>query len=208
MKASPKPLVLGLLFVALPAAGSAGPATATPGRTSRALRLAYVLKGTLGLPRDALRAWRQRGQGATPSIDGVIDRVFGGQHARYRSFKARLEQTLPTGTRVAVFGSALTGAQWGTQHAFDRAGQGTSDLDLVLIGKGAFGLWHKHKQMVPRLLTWPLNEHFPRGAPALETLREQLSAALGRPLSLEAARFEWVLAANSLIRGVPYRILE
>jgi RHS repeat-associated protein len=71
-------------------------------------------------------------------LQGVVDRGFGGNHELYKQFMQQLRSALPSGTRIGVRGSSLTGQSWKTGRSFDALGPGTSDLDMVLTWKTSY----------------------------------------------------------------------
>lgn len=117
-----------------------------------------------------------------------------------------LRSALPPGTRVAIRGSTLTGRSWSTGRPFDALGPGTSDLDLVLIGKEAMAKWSSKAFYIPGVNTMPLSDKMPDIAPALNPVRVALQQMVGRPVNFQAMP-QWFLELRRLILGQPYMVL-
>jgi predicted nucleotidyltransferase len=118
------------------------------------------------------------------SAQGFVDRVFEADPARFERFVAGLRASLPPGTKVYVFGSALVGRSFVKDGPFDREGPGTSDVDLVVVGPGLRELFLPHAFIRLGAATQPLGEAYPDLAPRLDGARRKLQAQLGRPLSM------------------------
>lgn len=153
-------------------------------RAVRALTLA-------GPGRDASDSADRDGLRRAPSSaemrESIIRLAFGGEAQRFETFVQALGDGLPPHVTVVVRGSAVTGQRWRTGEPFDVDGPGTSDIDLALLGRGAFALWRADAMYIPRLYSVALDDAAPDVAPALVPLRHALRDIAGRPVSLQAS---------------------
>ena len=137
----------------------------------------------------------------------VIRLAFGGSEERFNEFVETVRQAIPPGTGVVLRGSAVTGARWKDQSAFDARGPGTSDLDLTLVGgDDVIGLYKVTGFFVPGIHSRPISEGDPEIAPDLTPLRERLMQMVGRPVNIQATR-DFVMYLRGEVIGQPYLVL-
>lgn len=132
--------------------------------------------------------------------------VFGGDQARFDTFRMAIAEAVPPGTRAVVRGSAVTGQRWKDQAPFDADGPGTSDVDLTLVGADVLGAFKVTGFFVPGVHSRPMGEDDPDIAPALADLREHLTQLAGRPVNVQASR-DWVISLRGELVGQPYLTL-
>ncbi len=163
-----------------------------------------------------------RGDGATREVPGIIDpsatsqpgelatgticRAFDGDPERLRRFVSVLRAALPSGTVLALRGSAVVGRSFRTGVPFDAGGPGTSDLDVVVLGDDALDLFAAEAHLLGGINTLPLSDEMPWAAPNLDPARRQAQAVARRPVSIQAMA-GWFLELRALIQGQPYVIL-
>jgi hypothetical protein len=140
-------------------------------------------------------------------LAGAIGRAFDGDTARFGRFVATLQGAIPDGTKIAWRGSAIQGESYKTKEPFDARGEGTSDLDLVLIGDQAMAEWHPEAFYLPGVNTMPLWDEARWVAPRLDPVRSEAQALAGRPVSLQSMA-QWFLDLRSGLQGTPYVILD
>ena len=88
-----------------------------------------------------------------------------------------------------------------------RAGPGTSDLDIVLIGDEAMAAWAPEAFYLPGVNTQPLyDDARDIASPTLEQARAAAQAVAGRPVALQAMT-RWFLDLRSGLQGTPYVVL-
>ncbi len=136
----------------------------------------------------------------------VIRLAFGGSEERFAEFVNVIRQEIPEGTAVILRGSAVTGRRWKDGAPFDADGEGTSDLDLTLVGDTVIGLFTVTGFFVPGVHSRPLSDEDPDIAPDLFPLRETLMAMTGRPVNIQASR-EVVLKLRGDMLDQPYYVL-
>ena len=137
----------------------------------------------------------------------VVRLAFGGSEERYREFVDAVRQAIPPGTGVVLRGSAVTGFRWKDQAPFDADGQGTSDLDLTLVGGDeVIGLYKVTGFFVPGIHSRPLSDEDPDIAPDLVPLRERLTEMVGRPVNIQGTR-DFVMWLRGEVIGQPYLVL-
>jgi hypothetical protein len=136
----------------------------------------------------------------------VIRLAFGGSEERFAEFVNVIRQEIPEGTAVILRGSAVTGRRWKDGAPFDADGEGTSDLDLTLVGDTVIGLFTVTGFFVPGVHSRPLSDEDPDIAPDLIPLRETLMAMTGRPVNIQASR-EIVIQFRGDLLGQPYLTL-
>ena len=136
----------------------------------------------------------------------IIRLVFAGDEQRFHQFITVIREEIPAGTGVVVRGSAITGRRWKDDAPFDASGEGTSDLDLTLVGNQVIGLFTVTGFFVPGMHSRPLSDEDPNIAPELIPLRETLMTMAGRPVNIQASR-EIVMQLRGDVLGQPYLTL-
>lgn len=136
----------------------------------------------------------------------VIRLAFGGSEERFQQFVDVIREEIPPGTTVVLRGSAVTGRRWNDGAPFDADGEGTSDLDLTLVGDAVIGLFTVTGFFVPGVHSRPLSDEDPAIAPDLVPLRETLMAMTGRPVNIQASR-DVVIRFRGDLLGQPYLTL-
>ena len=137
----------------------------------------------------------------------VIQLVFGGDEARFRSFCDVIRDAIPLGVGAVLRGSAVTGVRWRDGAPFDAEGQGTSDLDLTLVGGDALAMFRIDGFYVPGLHSRPLSDkEDPAIAPDLVSLRQKLMVMVGRPVNIQATG-DLVMFLRGDLLGQPYLTL-
>lgn len=131
---------------------------------------------------------------------------FRGDRRLFETFRARLRAGLPAGTRVALRGSVITGERWADGEPFDAEGEGTSDLDVTLIGDAVTECWAADARYPLGLHTLPLSDKDPAVAPGLNPLREDLQRLVGRPVNFQGTS-NLVLFARDVLLGQPYLVV-
>jgi hypothetical protein len=137
----------------------------------------------------------------------VLDRAFGGDLRVLGLFLAALRPSLPVGTRLAIRGSAVAGESYRSGEPFDARGQGTSDLDLVVLGEEAMKLWEPEAFYFPGVNTMPLYDDARWVAPALDPARSDAQSIVGRPVSIQAMA-PWFLDLRAALQDQPHLILD
>jgi hypothetical protein len=133
----------------------------------------------------------------------IVKLGFGGDGERFESFRETLREGLPRGTGVALRGSVVTDERWEDGAPFDAKGQGTSDLDVTLIGSKVMEYWLEDAFYIPALHTKPLGDKDPLIAPGLNPLRESLQKLAGRPVNFQATS-NLVLFTRDVLLNQPY----
>ena len=118
----------------------------------------------------------------------VVRLAFDGSEELFQEFIRVIRQEIPPGTGVVLRGSAVTGRRWKDGAPFDADGEGTSDLDLTLVGDQVIGLFTVTGFFIPGVHSRPLSDEDPGIAPDLVPLRETLMAMTGRPVNIQATR--------------------
>jgi hypothetical protein len=136
----------------------------------------------------------------------VIRLAFGGDEDLYRRFCDEVRAAIPENTGVVLRGSAVTGERWKDGQPFDADGNGTSDLDLTLVGDEVIGLFKVTGFFVPGVHSRPLSEEDPDIAPDLIPLRQKLMEMVGRPVNIQATR-DFVMYLRGEVIGQPYLVL-
>jgi hypothetical protein len=136
----------------------------------------------------------------------VLRLAFGGDHSRYEEFCGVIKEAIPENTGVVLRGSAVTGYRWKDGAPFDAEGEGTSDLDLTLVGDEAISFFKVTGFFVPGVHSRPLSEVDPDIAPDLVPLRERLMAMVRRPVNIQATR-DFVMYLRGEVIGQPYLVL-
>ncbi|MBW3570174.1 MAG: hypothetical protein KY467_03625 [Gemmatimonadetes bacterium] len=140
--------------------------------------------------------------------ENIIRLAFGGEAHRFETFVHVLREGLPPHVTVVLRGSAVTGQRWRTGEPFDVDGPGTSDIDLALLGRGAFALWRADAMYIPRLYSLALDDAAPDVAPALTPLRQALRAIAGRPVSLQASAHIIQYGRRTILNQPYYTVLR
>jgi hypothetical protein len=133
----------------------------------------------------------------------VLRLAFGARRERFDEFCRAIRDAIPEGTRVVLRGSAVTGERWHDGAPFDADGSGTSDLDVTLVGDEVVGLFNLTGFFVPGVHSRPLSDEDPAIAPALISLRRQLTAMVGRPVNIQATR-DFVMYLRGDLLGQAY----
>jgi hypothetical protein len=133
----------------------------------------------------------------------IIRLGFGGDGRRLEEFCETMRAGLPEGTGVVLRGSAVTAERWADGEPFDADGQGTSDLDVTLVGTEVMEYWKEDAFYIPALHTKPLGDKDPGIAPNLNPLRESLQRIAGRPVNFQATS-NLILFARDVLFGQPY----
>src|SRR5581483_8259807 len=120
--------------------------------------------------------------------DRCLRLVFGGDERLFQEFCDVLRKELPKGTGAVIRGSAVTGVRWDDGAPFDADGQGTSDVDLTLIGDEVHSFYILDGYYVPGIHSKPLSDKDPDIAPKLIPLRERLQQMVKRPVNIQATR--------------------
>lgn len=136
----------------------------------------------------------------------VIRLAFGGDPSRYEHFCEVLAAALPTNTGAVLRGSSITGHRWDDGAPFDADGEGTSDLDLTLIGDTVIGLYILDGFYIPLIHSKPLSDKDPDIAPDLVPLRERLQKLVNRPVNIQATR-DFVRYVREQLLGQPHLTL-
>lgn len=137
----------------------------------------------------------------------AIERAFAGDPERLRQFVTELGAALPTGTTIALRGSAVAGTSFKTGAPFDALGPSTSDLDIVLVGESVVDFWVPDAQVLGGINTLPLSDDADWVAPALDRARRRAQAIAGRPVSLQAMA-GWFLELRTQAQGQPHVVLS
>jgi hypothetical protein len=135
--------------------------------------------------------------------DRVLLLGFGGDQRLFMSFCKRLKADLPPGTGVTLRGSVVTNKRFEDGKPFDADGQGTSDLDVTLVGNEVMEYWDKDAFYIPGLHTKPLCDDDPGIAIGLNKLRKDLQSLVGRPVAFQATS-NLVLYARDVLFNEPY----
>jgi hypothetical protein len=136
----------------------------------------------------------------------VVELGFGGDRRRFDEFCRVLREGLPVGTGVALRGSVITNERYEDGRPFDAKGEGTSDLDVTLVGDEVRECWKQDAYYIPGLHTMPLHDEDPDCAPNLDQLRRELQRIAGRPVSFQATS-NIVLFARDVLMSQPYFML-
>jgi hypothetical protein len=137
----------------------------------------------------------------------VIRLVFSGDVQRFQHFCHVIRDAIPIGVGAVLRGSAVTGVRWKDGARFDAEGQGTSDLDLTLVGGDALNLFRVDGFYVPGLHSRPLSDREdPAIAPDLVPLRQKLMMMVGRPVNIQATA-DLVMFLRGDLLGQPYLTL-
>ena len=137
----------------------------------------------------------------------VIGLVFGGDEARFNEFCQVVRDAIPLGVGAVLRGSAVTGMRWKDGARFDADGQGTSDMDLTLVGGDALEMFRLDGFFVPGVHSRPLSDAEDPGiAPELVPLRQKLINMVGRPVNIQATG-DLIMFLRGDLLGQPYLTL-
>jgi hypothetical protein len=136
----------------------------------------------------------------------IITLAFGGDERLYIAFYRKLQQGIPEGTGIVLRGSVVTNSRHEDSAPFDAKGQGTSDIDVTLVGKKIMEAWKSDAYYIPGLHTKPLSDKDPDIAPTLNPLRMSLQELVGRPVNMHATS-SLVLYARDVLFGEPYFVV-
>ncbi len=137
----------------------------------------------------------------------VIRLVFGGDEARFNEFCQVVRDAIPLGVGAVLRGSAVTGMRWKDGARFDADGQGTSDMDLTLVGGDALEMFRLDGFFVPGVHSRPLSDDEDPGiAPELVPLRQKLINMVGRPVNIQATG-DLIMFLRGDLLGQPYLTL-
>jgi hypothetical protein len=146
------------------------------------------------------------GLSATEVRENLVRLAFGGNETKLQEFCTKLERSLPADTAGVMRGSSVTGTRWEDSSEFDAEGPGTSDLDLTLVGGEVVDWFHPDAFYIPGVHSKPLCDEAPDICPRLSTLRDELSAMVGRPVNIQATK-DWVMFLRERLMGQPYLTL-
>jgi hypothetical protein len=138
--------------------------------------------------------------------DNVVRLAFGGDPARLEHFVDIIREYLPEDTGVVLRGSAVTGFRWKDGAPFDSDGEGTSDLDLTLVGVNILDYFKVTGFFVPGVHSRPLSDDDPDIAPELVPLRQRLMDMVHRPVNIQGTR-DFVMYLRGELIGQPYLTL-
>ena len=136
----------------------------------------------------------------------IITLAFGADERLFIAFYRKLQQGVPEGTGIVVRGSVVTNKRHEDGTPFDSQGEGTSDIDVTLVGKKVMEAWTEGSFYIPGLHTKPLCDKDPDAAPSLNELREALQKLVGRPVNIQATS-SMVLYARDVLFGEPYYVV-
>ena len=136
----------------------------------------------------------------------IVTLAFGGDERLFIAFYRKLQQGLPEGTGIVLRGSVVTNKRHEDGTPFDSQGQGTSDLDVTLVGSKAMEMWNSDAFYIPSMHTKPLCDDDPNIAPSLNPLRESLQDLVGRPVNFQATS-SMVLYSRDILFGEPYYVV-
>lgn len=138
--------------------------------------------------------------------DRIIRLGFDSDEQLFEKFCENLRQGLPAGTGVALRGSVLTNERYEDGRPFDAKGEGTSDLDVTLVGSQVMEYWNEDEFYIPKLHTKPLGDKAPDIAPKLNPLRETLQQLVQRPVNFQATS-NLVLFVRDVLFNQPYFVI-
>lgn len=138
--------------------------------------------------------------------ENVIRLAFGGDDAKFEEFVQMVRAGIPGADAGVLRGSAVTGYRWKDNAPFDADGQGTSDLDLTLIGPGVLEHYVITGYYIPGVHTRPLSDFGDDVAPDLVPLRRQLMAMVNRPVNIQGSR-DWLQHFRGEVLDQPYLLL-
>lgn len=133
----------------------------------------------------------------------IIRLGFGGDEQLFQAFCEKLKVGLPVETSVVLRGSVITNERYEDGGPFDEKGEGTSDLDVTLIGSEVMECWDKEAFYIPKLHTKPLGDKDPDIAPSLNPLRCELQKIARRPVNFQATA-NFILFIRDVLFDQPY----
>ena len=136
----------------------------------------------------------------------VVRLAFADDEKQFEEFCRITRKAVPEANAGVLRGSAITGFRWKDGAPFDADGEGTSDLDLTLVGADVLRYYSIDGYWIPGIHSRPLSEVDPDIAPDLVPLREKLMAMVGRPVNIQGTR-DWVQYLRGDIMGQPYMTL-
>jgi hypothetical protein len=138
--------------------------------------------------------------------ENVVRLAFGGDERRFQEFCDIVRQAIPEANAAVLRGSSITGFRWRDGAPFDGDGEGTSDLDLTLVGSDVLRHFTVDGYWIPGVHSRPLSDEDPDIAPELVPLRERLMGMVRRPVNIQATR-DWVQSLRGDLMGQPYLTL-
>lgn len=138
--------------------------------------------------------------------NNVIRLAFDGDPARFQEFCEAVKSAVPEASAAVLRGSAVTGRRWKDDAEFDADGEGTSDLDLTLVGSDVLRYYSLEGHYIPGMHSRPLCDEDPNIAPELVPLRNRLCKMVGRPVNIQASR-NWVQQFRGDLLHQPYLTL-
>ncbi|HEV8368658.1 MAG TPA: hypothetical protein VGQ39_11965 [Pyrinomonadaceae bacterium] len=136
----------------------------------------------------------------------VITLAFSGDERLFIAFYRKLQQGTPEGTGIVLRGSVITNKRHDDGAPFDSRGEGSSDLDVTLVGTKVMQAWNTTAHYIPGLHTKPLCDADPNIADSLNPLRESLQKLVGRPVNFQATS-SLVLFTRDVLLGEPYYVV-
>ena len=136
----------------------------------------------------------------------IVTLAFGADERLFIAFYKKLQQGLPEGTGIILRGSVITNKRHEDGAPFDSQGEGTSDLDVTLVGSKVMEAWETGGYYIPGLHTKPLCDKDPEIAPSLKELRESLQKLVGRPVNFQATS-SLVLYGRDVLFGETYFVV-
>lgn len=139
-------------------------------------------------------------------LERIIELGFDGDPTLYQSFCECLKSGLPENTGVALRGSVITDERYEDGKPFDANGEGTSDLDVTLIGSTVMEYWKEDEFYIPKFHTKPLSDKTQDIAIDLNPLRLKLQQMVKRPVNFQATS-NLVLFVREVLMNQPYYVI-
>jgi hypothetical protein len=136
----------------------------------------------------------------------IIELGFDNNPELFQSFCNCLKSELPENTGVALRGSVITDERYEDGKPFDAKGEGTSDLDVTLIGSKVMEFWKEDEFYIPKFHTKPLSDKTQDIAIKLNPLRLRLQQMVNRPVNFQATS-NIVLFARDVLMNQPYYLI-
>ena len=136
----------------------------------------------------------------------VVRLAFAGDETKFQEFCRIVRDTIPEAEAVVLRGSAVTGCRYKDGAPFDADGEGTSDLDLTLVGADVLRYYSFDGYWIPGIHSRPLSEEDPDIAPELVPLRQRLMEMVRRPVNIQGTR-NWMQYLRGDMMGQPYLTL-